>query len=234
MVSGGEPLLHPALWELVEEIRKYRDQIDTFGIITNGTIVPNEKLLMVTDGFGCHFHFLIDNYGQTLSTKVKEIDALLTDRGIDHIVRNYTETDPHCGGFIDFGNLNVKKARTETEARKLFEKCAYPQKYHFSFDLVGGLMYPCGPCRRCKELGIVDDYSEYINLFDDTLTPKEQQQKIAGIYQKKSLAACSYCNGMCDDSQRFRPAQQLTPDELARVRNGARQWAEVNSASLNS
>ncbi len=227
MVSGGEPLLHPALGELVEEIKKYRDRIDTFGIITNGTIVPNEGLLKAVDGFGCHFHFLIDNYGPELSVKTEEIDALLTARGIDHIVRNYTETDPHCGGFIDFGDLSVRRAETEEDARRMFEKCAYPQKYHFSFDLIGGAMYPCGPCRRCKELGIADDYSEYIDLFDDALTPEEQREKIRAIYQKTSLKACAYCDGMRDDSQRFRPAQQLTGEELTRVREGARFYADI-------
>lgn len=229
MVSGGEPLLHPALGELVEDLRQYREQIGIFGIITNGTIVPSEKLLEAVDGFGCGFHFLIDNYGRELSVKAEEIDHLLTARGIEHIVRNYTDTNPHCGGFIDFGDLSVKKAQTEEEARRLFDKCAYPQKYHFSFDLIGGVMYPCGPCRRCKELGIADDYSEYIDLFDDALTPEEQRRKIAAIYRKKSLAACAYCGGMCEDSQRFRPAQQLTKEELAQVRSGARFYADIHN-----
>ncbi|EOS64174.1 radical SAM protein [Oscillibacter sp. 1-3] len=227
MVSGGEPLLHPALDELVLELRKYRDQIGTFGIITNGTIVPNEKLLAAVEGFGCHFHFLIDNYGQALSAKAEEIDALLSARGIDHVVRNYTETDPHCGGFIDFGDLSVRRAQTEAEARQQFAKCAYPQKYHFSFDLIGGVMYPCGPCRRCKELGIANDYSEYIDLFDDTLAPERQREKIERIYAKTHLAACAYCDGMCEDSRRFRPAEQLNEAELAQVRSGARFYADI-------
>ena len=227
MVSGGEPLLHSGLGELVEELRIYREQIGTFGIITNGTVIPDEGLLRAADGFGCHFHFLIDNYGKDLSTKAEEIDRLLTARGIEHIMRNYTDTDPHCGGFIDFGDLSVKKAETEEETRQRFTKCAYPQKFHFSFDLIGGVMYPCGPCRRCKELGIVDNYSEYINLFDDTLTPEEQRQKIAAIYRKERLAACAYCNGMCDDSRRFRPAQQLSAEELSQVHAGARFYADT-------
>lgn len=229
MVSGGEPLLHPALADLIEDLKRYREQIGTFGIITNGTIVPSEKLLMAVEEFGCHFHFLIDNYGQNLSVKTEEIDTLLTARGIDHIVRNYTEDHPHCGGFVDFGDLSARKAWTEEEVRQRFAVCAYPQKYHFAFDLVGGVMYPCGPCRRCKELGIADDYSEYIDLFDDSLSLEEQRKKIAAIYKKKSLKACAFCNGMCEDSQRFSPAQQLSPEELVRVCSGARFYADVRS-----
>lgn len=88
-------------------------------------------------------------------------------------------------------------------------------------------MFPCSPCRRCKELGIVDDYSEYIDLFDDVLTPEEQQRKIAAIYRKESLAACAYCNGMCEDSPRFPAAQQLNGEELAQTRSGARFYADI-------
>lgn len=227
MVTDGEPLLHPALPALVEELRKYRDRIGTFGIITNGTIVPNEELLAAVDGFGCHFHFLIDNYGPDRSKKAEEIRALLDSRGMDYTVHEYAGDSPHCGGFVDFGDLSVKKARTEAEARQRFAKCAYPQKFRFAFDLVGGAMYPCGPCRRCKELGIADDYSEYIDLFDDALTPEEQRQKIAGIYQKESLAACAYCDGMCEDSDRFPAAQQLSEEELAQIRAGARFYADI-------
>lgn len=227
MVTGGEPLLHTSLGELVEELRKYRDQVGTFGIITNGTIIPNEKLLEAVDGFGCHFHFLIDDYGQELSKKAEETGALLRARGIDYTVHHYAGEDPHCGGFVDFGDLRVKKASTQEEVLQRFAKCAFPRKFHFCFDLVGGVMFPCSPCRRCKELGIVDDYSEYIDLFDDALTPEEQRRKIAAIYRKDSLAACAYCNGMCEDSPRFPAAQQLNGEELAQARSGARFYADI-------
>ena len=73
----------------------------------------------------------------------------------------------------------------------------------------------------------MDDYSEYIDLFDDVLTPEEQQRKIAAIYRKESLAACAYCNGMCEDSPRFPAAQQLNGEELAQTRSGARFYADI-------
>jgi len=227
MFTGGEPLLHAGLAPLMKDIYQYRDRIDVLGIITNGTIVPGQELLEAAGQFGDKFHFLIDNYGPELSTKVPQIVALLDARGIRYILRNYTTDDSHCGGWVDFGDLSRKKCATQKEAEELFSKCAYPQKLHFCFDMVDGIMYPCGPSYRCKDLGIADDYSEYINLFDDALTLEEQREKIRAIYQKKSLTACAYCNGLCDDSQRFRPAQQLTREELARVREGARFYADI-------
>lgn len=230
MLTGGEPLLYPALSELVTELRKYRSQIGTFGIITNGTLLPDEALLAAVEDFGCGFHFLVDNYGPELSTKAAELDALLTDHGIAHSLHDYMGDAPHCGGFVDFGDLRVKKTATEEEVRRRFAKCAFPKVFHFCFDMVGGVMFPCNPCRRCKELGIVDDPSEYVDLFDDTLTPEEQREKIAAIYQKDSLAACAYCNGMCEDSPRFPAAQQLEEAELAQVRSGARFYADIEKS----
>lgn len=227
MFTGGEPLLHPELGALIDDLCQYRDRIDIFGVITNGSIVPKQAVLDAGKRFGEKFHFLIDNYGPELSTKAEETAALLDAQGIRYILRNYTAVDPHCGGWVDFGDLSRRKWASSAEAEALYAKCAYPQKFHFAFDLVDGAMYPCGPSRRCKELGIADDYNEYIDLFDDTLTVEEQREKIAAIYQKKSLAACAYCNGMHDGSQRFQAGLQLTDGELAQVRDGARFYADI-------
>ena len=76
-------------------------------------------------------------------------------------------------------------------------------------------------------MGIAADYSEYVDLFDDTLTVNEQREKIAAIYQKKSLVACAYCNGMHEDSPRFQPGQQLTKEELEQIKDGARFYADI-------
>ena len=227
MFTGGEPFLHPSLGGLIEDLCQYRDRIDIFGVITNGTLIPRQDVLDAAKKFGEKFHFLIDNYGPELSVKTKEVAAILDEQGIRYILRNYTEKDPHCGGWVDFGDLSQKKCATQEETEKLYAKCAYPQKLHFAFDLVDGAMYPCGPSRRCKELGIAADYSEYVDLFDDTLTVNEQREKIAAIYQKKSLVACAYCNGMHEDSPRFQPGQQLTKEELEQIKDGARFYADI-------
>ena len=228
MVTGGEPFLHPELHLLVDEVKKYSNQLDVFGIITNGSRLPSEELLCAAKNFGDKFHFLIDDYGPDLSVNAQKLAAILTEREIPHILRTYHGEDAHCGGWVYFGDLTEKKWN-EQEAEAVYNKCAYPQKYHFAFDLVDGAMYPCSACRRCKELGTVDNYDEYIDLFDDTLTVEQQREKIANIYKLKSLAACAYCNGMTDDSPRFATARQLSGEEIACIRKGARQYAEVQA-----
>lgn len=229
MVTGGEPFLHPELSTLIDEIKLYEDQLDVFGVITNGTLLPSEDLLRAAKDFGPKFHFLIDDYGPNLSVKAKELDELLTKHGINHIMRTYHGEEAHCGGWVYFGDLTEKKIGEKEEREALFSKCAYPQKLHFAFDLVGGAMYPCSVCRRCKELDVVDNYDEYIDLFDDSLTIEEQREKIANIYKLKSLEACAYCNGMTDDSPRFATAQQLTQEDILCIHSGANQYSEVQN-----
>ncbi|MBS5523682.1 MAG: radical SAM protein [Clostridiales bacterium] len=226
MITGGEPFLYKELGLFINEIKKYEDKLDIFGCITNGSILPGTDLLEAAAGFGEKFHILIDDYGPQLSVHVPAIVKALEQYNIAYIWRKYSGQEVHCGGWVDFGDLTEQKYDRE-EAEALFARCAYPQKLKFAFDLVDGSMYPCGPSRRCQELGITGDYSEFINLFDDTLTVEQQREKIAEIYNRKSLSACSYCYGMCDDSVRYAPAQQLSKDELACVRSGARLYAEV-------
>jgi hypothetical protein len=228
MITGGEPFLHPDLPRFLDEVRKYRNQIGVFGIITNGNRLPSEELLQAMKAYGDTFHVLIDHYGPDVSVKAQALSDTLTEHGIANILRIYYGEAAHCGGWVDFGDLTQKK-RDQQAAKALFAKCAYPQKYHFAFDLVDGAMYPCSACRRCKELGVADDYDEYINLFDDSLTVDQQREKIANIYRRTSLAACAYCGGLTDDVPRFPTAQQLNQEELACVRNGARQYSEVRA-----
>lgn len=227
MVTGGEPFLHPYLGDFIREIKQYKQQLDIFGVITNGGVLPKDSLLQAAKDFGEPFHILIDDYGPEHSPQVPALIEQLKSYDIPYIWRHYSGQDAHCGGWVDFGDLTQKKCHTQQQAEALYARCAYPQKLHFAFDLVNGIMYPCGPSRRCQELGIAGDSSEYIDLFDDTLSIEQQRKKVAAIYERKTLSACFYCNGMHDDSPRFEPAEQLTDEELALVRNGARLYSEV-------
>jgi len=226
-IAGGEPLLHPNLSDIILCFQNYSRQFGRLQIITNGSIIPSSNVLGAISVFGNQFFILIDNYGEDCSVKTEELDHLLTNYNICHTVRNYTKEDPHCGGWVDFGDLTQKRHTNQGDIEMLFSKCAYPHALKFCFSILEGKMCPCPPYHRCRELGVIDDYNEYVDLFDDALTIEEQRTKIQNIYNKKSLSACAYCNGLCDDSPRFVPAQQLTTEELACIRAGARSYAEV-------
>lgn len=216
-ISGGEPLLYKSMPEVLGFLYQYAPRIGMLEILTSGTVIPDESLLAAAKPFGDQFRFMIDNYGEQISKKIPELDEILNQAGIQHMIRNYTEDDPHCGGWVDFGDLHQRKRTTQEEIEALYSKCTYPQKLKFALTIHDGVMYPCPPVRKCSEWGIVSDYSEYIDLFDDTLTVEEQRRKIMAILNGKSLKACAYCNGMSDESPRFMPAEQLSQEELQMI-----------------
>ena len=217
-LSGGEPLLYPFFPELFSMLRQYQKQIFQLEIITNGTLVPQEGFVEQLCCWPGKVKILIDDYGKSLSGKVTQIDDALNKAMITHLVRNNTNIDPHCGGWVDFGDPRQRRWNAIAEAEAIHAKCVYPQKLNFCFTIKGGCVYPCPQVRACKELGNTSRYEDYIDLFDDTLTVTDQRKKIEAIYAAKSFAACAYCNGMCDDSERFIPAEQLTAEELRAIR----------------
>lgn len=226
-ISGGEPLLHPNLFELLEHLQNYSLNIGEVQVVTNGTLVPSQKILEPLKQWGQKAFLIVDNYGAELSTKIKEIDMLLANENIRHTIRNYTISDPHCGGWVDFGPLTKQTQRSLELAEKLFAKCSVAQNLHFCFPIMGSEMWPCAPAKRRAQLGFEADPSEYIDLFDDSLTIEEQREKIRAIYRKKSLSACAYCTGLCEDSVRVVPGEQLTSEEMKYVRAGATCYADV-------
>lgn len=217
-VSGGEPLLYKQLPDFMEELLKYSNQIGRFEIITNGTIVPEEKLLNVVKKFKTTFsRFLVDNYGEGLSKKVDEIEDVLNNANIPFEVRNNNLEDMHCGGWVDFGSLD-KVIHSPDETFRVFSKCVQPKKLGFCFGITEGKLYPCAQVYRRICLGQNVSYGDYVDLMDDTLSIEEQRKKILNIYNAKCLETCAYCNGWNDDSPRFTPAEQLTAEEIRTIK----------------
>lgn len=227
-VLGGEPLLYPDLPGFIGLFQRYTEQVGIVEIVSNGSIIPGKPLISAAKKLGKKIYFLLDDYGRELSDKLPEIDRLLTEEGIDHVIRENHKARAHCDGWVNYGNLLEQKLFSKEDMEKLYAKCAQPQKMHFCFTIRDGLMYPCAAYEFCRGFGgIAGDYSEYIDLFDDSLTVEEQRRKIRNIYAGKSLSACAYCNGMCDDSERYVPAVQLTAEELGYVKKGARSYDEI-------
>ena len=217
-VSGGEPFLSPYLNEYLEFLYdNYSDKLDLIEIITNGTLVPPDSTVKTMKRFDHKIEVLIDNYGEHISKKVDEISDVLTANNISHKIRDYYSENTHCGGWVDFGDVSVLK-HSRDEAAELYSKCAYPAKIHFCFTILDHIVYPCPPIGHRYELGLPLDQDEYIDLSDDSLSSEANREKIRNILNLKMLSGCLYCNGMCDGSTRFKPAEQLTKAEIEQIR----------------
>ena len=204
---GGEPLLHPQLPELVNFFTGYFDRMGMFEIITNGTIVPNERLLDALSGSN-KVVIMVDDYGCNLSTKVPQITDALNSAGIKHRVRIYHGENAHLGGWLDLSDVSYKQ-RPESATKRIYKKCQFTFGnnknliYH-----IDGKIYIC--CVNNKFLDFIPELSgEYVDLTDKSLTSDEIKKQILNLRDREYLSACEYCNGNLVDAKRYAPAEQL-------------------------
>ncbi len=210
-VSGGEPLLHKDLGAIVQYVSRYQDRMDRFEIITNGSILPTEDVLKSLLPFGKKLNLLVDDYGKDKSIHAAEVaQAFKTIPGANVILRDYHSDSMHCGGWVDYGISHKSVRKSDEDAKKLFAKCSYPQKLDFCTSMVNGKLFSCTQLRRLIDLGVLEaDPGEVFDLFDENLSSEEIRNKIQALYKVDYLSACAYCNGICDDSVRYKAAEQL-------------------------
>ena len=170
-ICGGEPLTYPFLSDIIDYFNNVYQKVDLLEILTNSTIVPSSKLIDSIIHYKGNFRILADDYGSKISRNAGIVCDAFKQAGINCERRNYTSENPHCGGWVDFGDLTEKKYNSKEDIINHFNECAYPRKLGFSFAIgPDGYMFPCGPARRCYKLGIINNYDNYINLFDDELS----------------------------------------------------------------
>lgn len=219
-ITGGEPLLYRELPELMEELLRFKEQFKYMDIYSNGASVPSIELLEVLKKYGEKFRrALIDDYGEP-SSKVSEAAAMFNEYQISYEIRDYYTENLHCGGWIDYGSAD-SPIHTKEEAENLFSKCAYPQKMKFCYSIHKGCMIPCPPVLRLWQEGIANP-NDYVDLNDESLSVEDIRHKILSINNAKMLDACLYCSsGMCDDSPRFKPGEQLTSEEVLQIKQNS-------------
>ena len=206
-INGGEPLLHPQLPDIMRFMLRFIDRIGTLEIITNGTVAPNKQLLnslKISD----KIDILVDNYGPDLSVKVPQIVEAFNEERIKHRVRKYYGEDAHFGGWVDLLDLS-KKNRSSEQTESIYKHCAYPGPFR-CFVIFGEKAYICGVYKRCESLGIIpENPDEYVDFSSNSIPISDKKNQIRNFYNRRYFSACEYCNGFCEDSKRYIPAEQL-------------------------
>jgi organic radical activating enzyme len=210
-ISGGEPLIRSDLDEIVSYLYSYHDRFDRFEIITNGTIIPSDNLLKALGAYGKKSEILIDDYGPDLSKEAERAYKAFSSLKKARVrLRDYHSEAAHCGGWVDFGVSKNCIKKSDSEAKALFNKCAYPQKLGFCISYINGKLWSCTPLFRLVELGNLPALPEEVfDFFDNNIPDEKLRQQIKNLYNANCLSSCAYCNGLCDDSERFLPAEQL-------------------------
>ncbi len=215
-ISGGEVFVRNDLDELFEFLLQFKKQFGRARIITNGTLPISDNVCSTLLKFGNQLDVLIDCYsskGQLLSKNAVKNFEFLQRAGVTCYLRKQSEEDLHCNGWVDFGGFSQKKS--SEEALNTFKKCAISQKIGGGMRMKNGVLTPCAITQQLADFNIVPLKStESCNLLDPSLSAEQKKQIIFNIFSLKQLSSCAYYNGMCDDSQRFTPAEQIASEEV--------------------
>lgn len=214
-IIGGEPLMHPHIAEIIEELIQYREKIPKIRITTNATIVPGEKLLAAVhkaQEAGIAFDFLLDNYGP-LSRNLEKIQRLLEEHRIDYRVDQYTGENQRGNGWLCYGDFTLHEGETEQELWEKFQHCLCPKlEFH---DTHEGKIYSCVYAMTGVALGKFQlAPNEYVDLTDSTASDEEKRE-ILRTFLKRPTTACRYCDSFLECSPRFPAAEQLPRREEA-------------------
>lgn len=207
-ITGGESLLHENLPDIVDFVNQYRSRIGRLEVITNGTLVPNERLIQRMKASNARF--LVDDYGPALSVKADEIEALLKKHGATY-ERRYngnTEKGAHCGGWVDLVHFSDEPA-SQHEAENLFSRCLNANELRCN-PVIDGKIYLCPPYEFCVRNGRIEEDPRFcIDLTDKTQSIESLREKAREFLKINVLPSCVYCNGWLPESKRYVPARQI-------------------------
>ncbi len=208
-ITGGEPLLHNQLGDMVAyTLENFQTKFGEFRITTNGTMLPAPSLMQAIRTYAHeNVLFVIDDYG-SVSNKITEITQVLNENHVPYRINHYHGEDQHCGGWIDFGPLDVRRNYSEKEAQSIVDRCHAAQWR--CVNIFKGKLHLCGHATCGVELGSFTlGPDEYVDLFDNS-QPLEKKKEIVATLGKKPIEACYYCNGFDPETaERFPAGEQI-------------------------
>lgn len=205
-ITGGEPLLHKNLADILRKLFGYSEKIGRVMILTNGTIVFNNDVLELLYENRGKCQVDISNYGG-LSYKVEELSDLLKRNQIKYRILEYSSKFQHAGGWVDFTD-HSQKYFTQKDIDERGRQCVFTEWKNII--IIDGVIYRCGRAFRRVDTGIINnDVNENINLVSSEYSIIEKKLMLIKMLKAPSIKACAYCSGMGKDFVRFPAAEQL-------------------------
>ena len=203
---GGEPLLYPQLVELIEYInKKYKQKIGTIEIITNGTIIPKEDMLVRLKDNGVFFR--ISDYSQAIcyEEKLMRLKEQLENHQIEYYVNSSLN-------WLDFGFPENPICLADEKVYQHMLDCAPAFK-----GLNDRKLYYCHIVWSADKCGIYKEKpSDYIDL------QKETREYIFRYFigeVQKPVSLCKYCAGCSSDNLNVIPVGVQQKREKGLVEN---------------
>ena len=207
-ITGGEPLLHTDLPEMLEECLRYSTQFDVLQLFTNCAVPFRPELVDVLQKHKDRIVLHLSDYG-IKPELVEELLPMLERYGISHRYLKYYGDEQYMGGWVDQGDF-VKHGRSDTELNKVFAACSHVVRGG-SWYVRGGQMHWCGRSIRGTEVGKIPLLQgDYLDIFNGTIN--ERRGKLQELRNAKYITACDYCNGLYgteDDDLRQPAGEQI-------------------------
>lgn len=209
-VLGGEPLLHPEITEIMQNLWNYRDKFNEMRIVTNGTIVPNKELLSYAkyvNNNGNRFFFLIDNYGK-LSSRLDEVVKAVSANNIPYRVDTYVGDKQWYDGWVHYGDYELID-RDSDETNAIYKQCPFYDLHYL--ELWDGIAYPCAYALTLALMNKFDYIdNEYLNFMDNTINIDKKREIVNGFDCREiEFKACHKCNSIGKIAKRYPAAEQL-------------------------
>lgn len=194
---GGEPFLNPELDAMIEYLfSHYKTQVGRIEVITNGSLIPEEKVLKVLHD--CNVSVRISDYtGQIpYKDKLNELCRMLDAYEIRYFLEESLQWSDFC--FPD-QKMEIKI----TDARKHMLCCA--PEFH---GLNDGKFYYCHVAWSAEKAGLIKlKKGDYISLDIIDSASKEACREIVehanGTVKNGHISLCEKCMGCGPDNKKF-------------------------------
>lgn len=193
-ILGGEPFLYKDLEAIINKALTC-SKVKTIDIVTNGTIIPDEKLLFMMRN--PKLTVQISDYGRYSRNKVA-LKTMCDEVGVKCVVRSAKEKV-----WFDAGGLE-NRGRNINEMKKQLKHCGnICRSFH------NGRLYFCPRASFGTKLGIPDCKKDYVD-FNECYSRDQLRTKVYELNQKKYLIACNYCDEGTDKFTPIPIAEQLS------------------------
>lgn len=189
VLIGGEPLLYQNLEQVIEYIGgKYAKKIGTYSITTNGTVLPDGKVLKACRKYNVLFR--ISNYSHEmpeLKKNYQRLENILEEYEISFI---FGEEETM---WMDYGFDYLDRGTAEDELMEVFDACKTPCR-----EIRESRFYFCVMARSISEnMRFNIGQNDYLDL--DKLDGKNYKKVLLeftqGFSDKGYLDMCRHCYG---------------------------------------
>lgn len=202
-ILGGEPLINNELEDMIKQIGdRYGDRIGNIGIITNGTLLPDEKLIETSKKYNVKFDF--SDYTDVVDYKKRfdESVKIVSDAGLRYSVNRSLR-------WCDFGFPVNNRMYDFDKVREHMLSCG--PIFH---GLNDGRYYYCHvswSADKAKLLkNVPDDYVDLRKLGDDDSAKEAILEHSNGNMEKGFVKLCKICGGCGNDNTEFvKAAEQM-------------------------